>query len=82
MSAEMASSTETVEIFVPLLNEGVDVMRPTTAERTGRDAYRVLPTPDYDPESEEWQFPPGSTVKCVSEIYEGRRLLVARQLVA
>ena len=82
MSAETASSTEAVEIYVPLLHEGTDVLRPTKGLSMGRDAVQILPTADYDPTIEEWEFPPGSKVRCVSEIRDGRKLLVARSRIA
>ena len=81
MSAEMASSTNTVELYVRLLNEGTDVLRPTSGLLLGADAVQVLATPDYDPTVEEWEFPPGTKVKCVSEVRGGRKLLVARQRI-
>jgi hypothetical protein len=59
----------TSEIYIPLLNEGVNVWRPTQAEALPDGSYRVLPVPDYDPNDEMWQFPPGSQVIC-----EPRRL--------
>lgn len=82
MSAEMASSTKPVEIYVPLLNEGTSVLRPTKGIPLGNDEVRILATPDYDPASEEWEFPPGSKVKVVSEFRGGRQLLVARERIA
>ena len=42
--------------------------------------YRVLPTTDYDPEVEEWEFPPGSIVECILETRDGREILVARKM--
>ncbi len=78
MSAEMASSTRLLTIFVPLLNEGTSVMRPTQGIRLGENVCRVLATPDYDPYDEEWQFPPGSVVECVLEERNGQEALVAR----
>ena len=82
MSAETASSTDTVEIYIPLLNEGTDVLRPTRAIVLGPDVVQVLTTTDYDPAIEEWQFPPGSRVRCVSEFRGNRQLLVARNRLA
>ncbi len=79
MSAETASSINAVELFIPLLNEGTDVLRPTLATLLGPGVFQVLPTADYDPTVEEWQFPPGSKVQCVTETRDGRKLLVARQ---
>jgi hypothetical protein len=75
----MLSSTNTVEIFIPLLNEGTDVLRPTQGCVLGSNEIQVLPTPDYDPTNEEWEFPPGTKVRCEKEIKGGRELLVARQ---
>jgi hypothetical protein len=79
MSAEMASSTSVLTVFVPLLNEGTTVVRPAKAVKLGQDIYRILPTSDYDPNDEEWQFPPGSVVECVLETRDGREILVARK---
>ena len=82
MSVEMGSSTSAVEIFIPLLNEGTDVLRPTKGLVLSPDEVQVLATPDYDPTVEEWEFPPGSRVRCVTEIRGGRELLVARHRIA
>jgi len=82
MSAETASSTDAVEIYIPLLNEGTDVLRPTTGLVLGPNIVQVLATTDYDPAIEEWEFPPGSRVRCVSESRGDRKLLVARSRIA
>jgi hypothetical protein len=82
MMAETASFTDTVEIYIPLLNEGTDVLRPTRGLLLGQDVVRVLATTDYDPAIEEWEFPPGSRVQCVSEFRGGRQLLIARNRLA
>jgi hypothetical protein len=81
MSAETASSINAVEMYVRLLNEGTEVMRPTTGLMLEADVIKILATPDYDPEVEEWEFPPGTKVKCVAEMRGGRKLLVARQRI-
>jgi len=82
MSAETASSTSVAEIFIPLLNEGTDVVRPTNGLLLGGNEFQVLATPNYDPNDEEWEFPPGSKVRCVRESRSGREVLVARQRIA
>ena len=82
MSAEMVSSTDTLEIYVPLLNEGTDVLRPTKGLVIRPNIVQVVATADYDPAIEEWEFPPGSTVRCVSESKGGRTILVARSRIA
>jgi hypothetical protein len=54
---------DTEEIYVSLLDEGVDVWRPVRAERLGGNVYRILSQP-YDREVEAWQFEPGDEVVC------------------
>ena len=69
-------STDRIELFVPLRNEGTDVLRPTTGVFVAPDAVRVVAAADYDPELEEWEFPSGSEVRCLAEFRGGRRILV------
>lgn len=80
MSAQTASNTKT--IYVELLVEGTTVVRPTQGEALSGDVYRLLPTPDYDPEDESWEFLPGSIVRCAKEIWDNEEVLVARELVS
>src|SRR5690242_19655124 len=46
------------EIYIPLVDEGVDVYRPAPAHQIGPSTYIVLRPDDYDPEDENWAFPP------------------------
>ena len=78
MSEQTVSCTSQVDIYIPLLNEGTDVLRPTKALALGEKQYQVLPTPGYSPQLEEWQFAPGSIVTCAVETYGGKQVLVAR----
>lgn len=51
-----------MDIYVRLLNEGVDVWRPVAAEPVSGGVYRLAsaePPPD-----ESWEFPPGAVVRC------------------
>lgn len=73
-------STSTIEIYIPLLDEGVDVVRPTEAKVVGPQEYLILPTPNYDPETETWEFLPGSVVQCKLETWSSGEILVARTL--
>ncbi len=54
--------TET--IYIRLLDEGTDVWRPTLGRKLRSDVYEVLPTAQYDPTDERWEFPPGAVVRC------------------
>jgi len=81
MSAEMDSNIEPQTLFVELLDEGTACLRPTQGIPLGENTYRLLPTADYDPEDEHWQFLPGSIVKCRTEVWSGEDVLVARELV-
>ncbi len=70
---------EIVCIYIPLLDEGVPVIRPTTGEKLGEDIFRVLPIEDYSPTTEIWAFPPGAIVQCVEDVWEGKEVLVAKR---
>jgi hypothetical protein len=66
-----------ITVYVKLLDEGTDVWRPTQAEPFGGMIAKLLPTPDYDPQDEHWEFPPKSFVKYESRILGGKRAFVA-----
>lgn len=57
-------SIQKQEIYIYLLNEGVDSWRPAWALQVGPSTFVVLLMQDYDPETEDWEFPPGSVVVC------------------
>jgi hypothetical protein len=67
-------------VYVKLLNEGTVVFRPAQAEHVGQNTVKLLPVADYNQRDEEWEFPPGSTVRCESRVLEGERTLVAVEL--
>ena len=67
-----------ITLYVPLRNEGTDVLRPTTGVFVGPDIVRVEALDRYDPEIEDWEFPPDSEVHCLAEFRDGCRILVAR----
>jgi len=54
---------EVVEVFVSLLDEGVDVRRPVRAEHLQGNVYLIVDQP-YDREIENWEFEPGDEVIC------------------
>jgi hypothetical protein len=64
-------------IYVQLVDEGTSVYRPTEAERGGENIFKLMPTPDYDPEIEKWEYPPGSIVECNWQHLNGESVLVA-----
>ena len=78
MSEETVSCTNQVDIYIPLLNEGTDVIRPTKGLPVGERQYKVLAIQGYTAELEDWQFPPGSIVTCAIERHGGKEVLVAR----
>ncbi|HEX8521983.1 MAG TPA: hypothetical protein VF669_06980 [Tepidisphaeraceae bacterium] len=67
------------EIDIALLDEDVNVWRPAPAWKIGPSTFIVLRPDDYDPEDEQWEFPPGSVV--IGELRqtsEGSRLTAVR----
>ena len=77
MSEETVSCTSTREVFVPLLNEGTRVLRPAQAIARGGMRFKLIELDGYDPDDEQWEFPPGSEVECRIEAHSGREVFVA-----
>ena len=69
-----------ITIYIRLLDEGTEVFRPTLGEPLGQGAFKVLPTPNYDPRDEKWEFTPGSLVVCEKRKLEGEEVLVAMKV--
>jgi hypothetical protein len=64
-------------IYIRLLDEGTDVLRPTEAEQLVNGLFKVMPTPGYNPDNEKWEFIPGSVVRGVIRNVKGQDVLVA-----
>lgn len=60
----MSKQASVQEVYVALLDEGVDVWRPAPALKVSESVYVILRPDDYDPDIETWQYPPGSVVEC------------------
>ncbi len=52
------------QIYIALVDEGIEAWRPVPALRLEADTYVILRPDDYDPMFETWQFPPGTMVIC------------------
>ena len=75
MSAVTASSTETVTIFVRLLDEGTDVWRPVEAHRVSSATFQLADTPV--PPNESWSCAPGEIVVAEARDHGGGPVLMA-----
>jgi hypothetical protein len=74
-------SSQAVKIYMPLLNEGTECWRPVSATPVEGDRYRI-DEQHYSRDDEEWQFPPGSLVRCRLHTFSGgERELAAFELV-
>ena len=72
--------TGIAQIYIALLDEGVDVWRPVQAECLSGDTYRILSQP-YDRDIESWQFEPGDVVLCeMIESSDGRILAATKKV--
>lgn len=69
--------TNTVKIYIPLLEEGSATIRGTQAIPLGEGLYKVLPATDYDPDDEIWEFLPDSVVRCEDKLNFGERIILA-----
>ena len=75
MSVEQDLDTE---VYVRLLDEGVDVWRPVRATKLSNGSFRLGRPDGYDPETETWEFPPHALVRCEMKTFsDGTRSLVA-----
>lgn len=73
--------TDTEEIYVHLLDEGVDAWRPVKAELLRTGVYRIVGQ-IYDREVESWQFEPGDEVVCeLIDSSEGRILAATSKAI-
>lgn len=55
-------------IYMPLLDEGVDVWRPVEASPMSDGSYLIE---GEMPDDEVWVFPPGSHVRCAYRMFDG-----------
>jgi hypothetical protein len=70
--------SDLTQIFVSLLDEGVDVCRPVQAEHLHDNIYRITDQP-YDRNTETWQFEPGTEVVCeMTEASDGPIMAAVR----
>jgi len=68
-------------VYVRLLNEGTNVLRPTNATKAINGQFTLLAVPDYDMSDETWEFLPGDTVICELRCINGSSHLVAARKV-
>ena len=71
-------------IYIPLLNEGTEVLRPVVAYDMGNNIYKIIGTEQgLNPEDldEEWLFPVGSYVTCKTEQRATGTILLANNLL-
>ena len=66
-----------ITVQVRLLEEGTEVSRPTQALSLREGLYKILPTPNYDPNDEIWQFPPGSIIRILEKTDNGKSYFIA-----
>jgi hypothetical protein len=64
-------------IYVKLVEEGAEVWRPAQAKEVKEGWFLMLPAPDYPTLDEQWEFPPGSVVRCEKRVLSGDEVLVA-----
>ncbi|MFT3906482.1 MAG: hypothetical protein QM718_09280 [Steroidobacteraceae bacterium] len=73
------TESHTRTIYVALLNEERRAWRPVHAARRANDVYLIVSTND-DPESEVWEFQPGTLVRCERRtLSEGERLVAVER---
>jgi hypothetical protein len=69
-----------VQIYVNVLNESAPRSRPAQALAWGNGLFELLPTEDYNPNVEHWEFLPGSFVHGANANRNGEPYLLAVSL--
>lgn len=64
-------------IYIQLLNEGSVAYRPVSAYEIGNNIFKVDGSDIYDPDDEEWEFPPETYVLVEEQIKDGKNVLIA-----
>jgi hypothetical protein len=64
-------------IYIQLLNEGSVAYRPVSSLEIEKNIFRVDGSEIYNPEDEEWEFPPGTYVIVEKQIRGGEKVLIA-----
>ena len=60
-----SGALELVTVYVRLMDEGTEALRPTQAVVLGNDTYELMQSDTYDPQDECWEFVPSSRVHVV-----------------
>jgi hypothetical protein len=71
------TSQQTETIYMPLLDEGVDVWRPVLAQRLDGGRFLVVEQ-HYDRDAEQWAHEPGTIVLCSPRDLDGQQVLAAK----
>jgi hypothetical protein len=71
---------DVIRILWSLLNEGVDVWRSVQAEPVSGSLNKIVST-NRDPDTEDWEFQAGDTVRCEQRSFGGGDELVAVERV-
>ena len=75
----VASQDRVVTVWMPLLDEGVDVWRPVDAEALPSGLYRIRSV-NEQPNDERWAFNAGDVVVCQHRhLSDGETLVVVRR---
>jgi hypothetical protein len=68
---------EAVLIYVRLMGEGTECFRPARGFEVASGLFKLLPSPNYDSDDEQWEFPPGSVVRTEQRTSGNATILVA-----
>ncbi len=73
--------SSSIQIYVCLLDEGIDAWRPVQAVNTYDNVFQII-SENPDPENEKWEFASGSLVRCRSHAFaDGTKALIAYERI-
>ena len=69
------------QIYVKLLGEKLEVLRPVEATKIGKNTYKII-SPNPEPKMEKWEFKKGDVVHCTIKIFsDGEKGIIAKKKI-
>ncbi len=80
MTRKIMEKANEMTIYIPLLNENINVWRPVLAKEVSSNVFEIVSVNNHS--DEEWQFNHGERVKCTyQELNEGKCLVATEKLI-
>ncbi len=70
------------QIYVKLLGENLEVLRPVEATKVGKNTYKIISL-NPEPKMEKWEFKKGDVVQCTTKMFsDGEKGIIAKKKIS